>query len=221
MPLSWRARQWWEAMPRSQRVNRLLYGLALVSMLGLLAELGLGSPETDTDLVSAPAERSGNPTTTRRTQPPAASSLPDTPAVPGGVTLADILAQVAIPSIPDAPGGGGASGGGGSGSGATGAGAPAGPRAPATTAAPRSQPSGGGGGSPAPSSPATPTPTQAPAQPKPPPDPDPDPGPAPTSPTTPPSQPPQTTRPTTVPRTTPTFPDFSIPTQTTACTRRC
>lgn len=215
MPLSWRARQWWDAMPRSQRINRVLYGLALVSMLGLLAELGLGSPETDVDLASSPGAGRSLTSTTTQSSAPTTFTLPDTPTAPGGLSLADILAQITIPSIPGSPDD--AVGAGGSGSGGAG-GSPAPARSTATTAPPRSQPAGGGGGGGggSPSSPG-PAPTQAPQSNPPPANPDPDPpGP---SPTTAPSQPTQTTR-TTVPRTTPTFPDFGVPT-TTACGRRC
>lgn len=222
-PLSWRARQWWEGMPRTQRVNRLLYGLALVTMLGLLAELGLGdSPVTDVDVASSPRATNPRNTTTTRSPAPTVPALRDTPGVPGGMSLADILAQITAPSIPDAAGGAGAggTGAGGTGAGGTGGGTPA--RATATTS-PSSglQPSGGGGGggggSPAATSPAT---TQAPSNPattQPP-----DTSPPDTTPpsSTPSSQPTQTTR-TTVPRTVPTFPDISIPTITTTCGRRC
>jgi len=209
MPLTWRIRQLWADTPRTERVNRVLYALTVVSMLALLLELALGDKSaTDVD-VAARSSATTRPTASSLV--PTTAALPDTAgATTGGLSLAEILAQVTIPSIPDAPGSDG-EGDAGGGSGAGGATTPG--RSTGTTApAGRSQPSGGGGGGPGTTAAPQPAATQPPS------DPDPDP-PATSPPTSPTTQPPVTRPP--VPRTMPSIPDFSIPTATTSCGRRC
>lgn len=200
MPLPARVRQAWDDLSPPQRVNRVLYGLALASMLALLLELGVGGRSSDVDLAGTPGSTTPRtPATTRPVSPAPSVAVAPEPLPAGGLSLADIVAQVTGPS---------------GGEGSPAAGRPRGAGTPARAAA---RPSGGatpGGSSPS-AGPSSPAPGPTRAQPEQPPTSPSDPGPAVTSPTTAPAT--ATSR----PRTVVTFdlPDFDLPGRT-GTTRR-
>jgi len=97
-----RLRQAWADLSPPQRVNRALYGLALASLLGLLLELGVGGrSSSEVDLASSP--RSTLPLLPSTTTPASPTTVASEPATAGGVSLADILAQVISSSDAGAP----------------------------------------------------------------------------------------------------------------------